>query len=506
MATAPAPAPPKAPRSQFLQKLHSLLENPIDPDGLRWVTDDSFEISSKDSVAIHALSPQFEFHSLSSFIRQLSYYSFRRLSDRRRSTERRASHTGYIVFTHPTGFFVRGDPSKLNQIVRKARNRPEKTGGRRISMCSAASDDFAPALPPPVPQWQPPDFRPQFGSDRQPLPSLQNLPSFVSTFAPPPSRHDPVTQWRNYSPSTSTWLDPNRADPEDRFGLAHRRASLGDFKLNPSMPPYTNGLPSLQEERPRLRKAISSQELPTIGTFAPVPDNQGYPQQQQQQPSPYPTPTFESSAPTYFASHHQPPPPGGASHDYSYPPQHAAPTTTHSHLTYEPVHSLTSPFSAAYQPIAPPPASLAAPAGKIPPSPSHSPLYGAPPAHAHDSAGTGPGSPSPSHSPTAQTLALPPLHHSSGGAQSHFDPRILAPGEYVPASHPHSHHAQPYYAPPAVPLAQEEASPRSAYAPLPGLGARMQQSAYLAQTVPPTMYGHSQVQHDWSPAPLRSAY
>jgi len=58
-----APPPSKAPRSQFLQKLHSILENPLDPNGLRWVTDDSFEISSKDAVAIHALSPAFEFHS-----------------------------------------------------------------------------------------------------------------------------------------------------------------------------------------------------------------------------------------------------------------------------------------------------------------------------------------------------------------------------------------------------------------------------------------------------------
>lgn len=38
-------------------------------------------------------------HSLSSFIRQLSYYSFKRLSDRRRSAERRSSVPSFIVFT-----------------------------------------------------------------------------------------------------------------------------------------------------------------------------------------------------------------------------------------------------------------------------------------------------------------------------------------------------------------------------------------------------------------------
>jgi hypothetical protein len=38
-------------------------------------------------------------NSLSSFIRQLSYYSFKRLSDRRRSAERRSNQAAYIVFS-----------------------------------------------------------------------------------------------------------------------------------------------------------------------------------------------------------------------------------------------------------------------------------------------------------------------------------------------------------------------------------------------------------------------
>jgi hypothetical protein len=46
------------------------------------------------------LTPFFPlFDSLSSFIRQLSYYSFKRLSDRRRSAERRSTVASYIVFT-----------------------------------------------------------------------------------------------------------------------------------------------------------------------------------------------------------------------------------------------------------------------------------------------------------------------------------------------------------------------------------------------------------------------
>ncbi|KAM0790465.1 hypothetical protein ACM66B_003341 [Microbotryomycetes sp. NB124-2] len=118
----------RATKSQFIEKLHSLLEHPLDPDSLRWCSDTAFEITANDLKARHALSPQWDFRSLSSFVRQLSYYNFKRLSDRRRSNERRASATGYIVFTHPSGFFVRGDSSQLHRIARKLRPRPNKVG------------------------------------------------------------------------------------------------------------------------------------------------------------------------------------------------------------------------------------------------------------------------------------------------------------------------------------------------------------------------------------------
>ncbi|KAK4049283.1 hypothetical protein OIV83_004220 [Microbotryomycetes sp. JL201] len=85
-----------------------------------------------------------DFRSLSSFVRQLSYYNFKRLSDRRRSNERRASATGYIVFTHPSGFFVRGDASNLGRIARKLRPRPNKVGaagGRPSAQYERQGDD-----------------------------------------------------------------------------------------------------------------------------------------------------------------------------------------------------------------------------------------------------------------------------------------------------------------------------------------------------------------------------
>ncbi|GAA6004530.1 uncharacterized protein JCM10292_005658 [Rhodotorula paludigena] len=484
--------PSKAPRSQFLQKLHSILENPLDSNGLRWVTDDSFEISSKDAVAIHALSPAFEFHSLSSFIRQLSYYSFRRLSDRRRSTERRNSNPGYILFSHPSGFFVRGDPSQLTKIIRKARNRPEK-GGRRASECSAASDEgFPSSAPYSLPAWQPSDYRSSLGTDR---PVLQ-LPSFGQSFNTSQPRHE-TTQWRAYAPATASWFDPSREDVADRYTTAPRRSSLGEFKLTPSgQATYTSSLSSLHEERPRLRKAASSLCIQTSSSLAAV----GEDEQENQalydsetvpptgpgfRPSPYPTPTFSPTTSTFFTNATTVPPhdyvPNGATAAYS----HHQP---HSHLTYEP-----SPFAASYQPIAPP---------------AHSGKDVASDAGAHSYH-----TPSPDNSPLQQVVGLPALSQTvppSDPASHHdVDPRQLVTNSGV--------------------VGAADSSPRSSYAPLPTLQSRfglppsssyshqqLHSSQYTtsgmsdayrapqhAQYYPPAL-PHSTTQ--WSPAPIRTAY
>lgn len=100
---------------------NSLLEHPTDADGLRWTSDTTFEVTILDELAIAALRPEFEFRSLGSFVvsshtslslqpyrvltlesdiqRQLSYYNFKRLSDRRRSSERGTAKKGFIKFT-----------------------------------------------------------------------------------------------------------------------------------------------------------------------------------------------------------------------------------------------------------------------------------------------------------------------------------------------------------------------------------------------------------------------
>ncbi|GAA5984841.1 hypothetical protein JCM11641_005433 [Rhodosporidiobolus odoratus] len=123
------------PRSAFVAKLHELLSAENHPEYLRWLDNSTFAITSVDADARTALAPQWDFRSLSSFIRQLSYYAFKRLSDRRRSAERRSSMPAYIVFTHPSGNFVRDDYGKTANIHRKLRAR--KSSAKRKN--SAAS-------------------------------------------------------------------------------------------------------------------------------------------------------------------------------------------------------------------------------------------------------------------------------------------------------------------------------------------------------------------------------
>ncbi|BGP11488.1 hypothetical protein JCM10049v2_007395 [Rhodotorula toruloides] len=393
--------PPRAPRSQFLQKLHGLLEHPLDSTGLRWVTDDSFEVSSKDAVAIHALNPAFEFNSLSSFIRQLSYYSFRRLSDRRRSTERRNSNTGYILFTHPSGFFVRGDPSKLTQIVRKPRNRPEK--GRRVSTTSSmASDEMPIAYEPPavphLPAWTTaPEYqRPPFSAR-----TSVNLPSLSSSFA---SRNEFV-QWRNYAPTTGGWLDPNRADASDRFSAMPRRSSLGEFKL--AAPTFSSGLPGVQEARPPLRKAASSLTVQTQNLVPQQPYFEPASEDCQPgfRPSPYPTPTFSPTTNTFFTATN------GSAHNYYAAPA-AGPAWTpaqhvqqHSHVAYDP-----SPFPPSYHPIAP---------TKITP--------------AHDQLSYH--TPSPDASPLQSTASLPDINRLDAAQPHLVGGSIVSSNNYLLGSH-----------------------------------------------------------------------
>lgn len=227
-------------------------------------------------------------------------------------------------YSHPTGFFLRGDASQLEGIIRKIRSRPEKgkrAGNRRVSVASAGSmdsmDEYPPSsqsMPlalPPVHQsgWQAPDFRPQYAEDRRPLTTF--LPSFQSPFAhytpttststssahpAPPPRHADITTWRAYTPATSTWQpasSSNAPAPYDRY--ANRRSSIPDFKFAPSMTLSSTKEETVVEERPRLRKAASSLCIQTTNHHTNHGET-GFHQ------SPYPTPTISPSYNSYFPS------------------------------------------------------------------------------------------------------------------------------------------------------------------------------------------------------------
>ncbi|SCZ88553.1 BZ3500_MvSof-1268-A1-R1_Chr2-1g04486 [Microbotryum saponariae] len=191
----------KAPRSQFIERLWDLLDNPHDADSLRWISNSAFEITCDEERARVALSPKWEFRSrsvlppylalqpptrrsdlradlLSSFIRQLSYYNFTR------SGERKGSNAGFVVFSHPSGYFTRQDKSRLHLITRKARNRPESRNstsaqGQGSSSHSPPSSGKATGSADRMPSFEgfvPPSFEPQYGEERRAL-----LPSLLTS-------------------------------------------------------------------------------------------------------------------------------------------------------------------------------------------------------------------------------------------------------------------------------------------------------------------------------------
>ncbi|BGP40502.1 hypothetical protein JCM10450v2_004486 [Rhodotorula kratochvilovae] len=332
--SAPAQAPsqpPRVKRSQFIEKLHDLLEHPYDPDSLRWTPDgEGFEITTNEPKARNALSPKWDFRSLSSFIRQLSYYNFKRLSDRRRSTERRGSSANYIVFSHPTGFFLKGDNSKLDGIVRKTRTRPTDKP-RRDSLASTASADDT-AAPSPFSLYDGGDL--QYGAHAGPSYSNGPVPSFgfappgqaPRPYQPPSLPPDTLANWRNYQAGFQNV--PPVAPPDiPRFGFA--APPMGppaphmqyDYSQGPPPPPQGYRRGSLSEFKVGVSPRSKPADLPgtaayqsTMRTHSPLGLHDPATANGAPFHSPYPAPSFPPHP------HH----PSGVSHEYLYP-GHAPP-------------------------------------------------------------------------------------------------------------------------------------------------------------------------------------
>ncbi|GAA5855697.1 hypothetical protein JCM5353_008191, partial [Sporobolomyces roseus] len=251
-----------------------LLENPTDPENLRWVDGevDAFQISVNEEKALSALRPTFDFKSMSSFVRQLSYYDFKRLSDRRKSNERRGELT-QIVFTHQSGLFVRGNPAAVEQIKRKLRIRNEK--GRRASAVSVGSvdDDYSqtdsPLFSPTATTWPSNDQPPPLPTPPLPYSFGSSSMGSFSLSAPPSNRPLPDTtltdpqqpRWQPYhqnsqyalpspdpsfpfpSPSSSAQTtEPQRYAPYPRVQPnSDRRASaVGSSSEATNLSPRTN--------------------------------------------------------------------------------------------------------------------------------------------------------------------------------------------------------------------------------------------------------------------------
>ncbi|BGP08492.1 hypothetical protein JCM10049v2_004339 [Rhodotorula toruloides] len=322
---------PKVKRSQFIDKLHDLLENPHDPDSLRWSPDGAaFEITTHEAKARAALSPKWDFRSLSSFIRQLSYYNFKRLSDRRRSSERRSSTTSYIVFHHPSGFFIRGDKSRLDGIIRKTR--PKTQQSRRQSIASNLSTDDSLSSAPAAAAWSTGvGDAAQAGPSGLPSPSspfsYTPVPGLAKSYQGPPATNDPA--WRPYH--ASGWPPAASHSPfvqqQQMYSVAPMPGSLPPMGFDPTLPP-------LDQQHALRRSSLSEFKIspePKVHDLQTNAHGQAYLPNVAQMPphQPFPHATFAFPA--------QPFPPNPAYHPHA-PPYDAyashLPTDSHPHSPY----------------------------------------------------------------------------------------------------------------------------------------------------------------------------
>lgn len=198
---------------------------------------------------------------------------------------------------HPSGFFVSGDTSQLDGIIRKSRARRVESG-RRDSLASTTSADSASS---PYPQYD----------DGQAGPSYSTAPRHSFSYAPPPSSaypqqqlavpHDPSAAWTGYSSSAGSQPAPIASGSSfpaylgapSSYGTqyepsqwaaqpGYRRASLTQFRVDTSPRTKPADAPGAQvyhstvrSDSPQQQHALTS--VPSGGDLRSSYASDGYP-------------------------------------------------------------------------------------------------------------------------------------------------------------------------------------------------------------------------------------
>lgn len=252
------------------------------------------------------------------------------------------------VGSHPSGLFIPGDPTRLHGIVRKTRNRPEKTGVRRASTSSVHSsleDDHEPPPPMPQPVW-PADHRtlggfqddrrqsyppPQTHLFQPPFPSVRHMDAqqeapyrgFQSQSHPP--KWDPIDRSQNHqrrefdsqalSPRSKRidFPEPSQARPPPplprKLSIHPSQHNESDYRANTAYPTPT--FSTFVESRSGPDAVPSGLPMPydesaPRPTYAPMPSYGSY-AASNNQPLPSPTGSAYSSSSDAGAQNHLPP-------------------------------------------------------------------------------------------------------------------------------------------------------------------------------------------------------
>lgn len=184
-------------------------------------------------------------HRLSSFIRQLNYYGFERLSDLRRRKSGPMTDPEHILFVHPSRCFVRGDASKLDRILRKTRK-----ASRQQRLNSTGSDGW-------------PEHPSPYGGQASLVPAPE--PRFVRSSPTRPS----------YMPHAYSDITPRSAGIY--YSASHSPPGLQRSASSPGVPMETPRTPRQMSRGPRRSSwvPVSQHQQYKQVMYAPAPHSDG---------------------------------------------------------------------------------------------------------------------------------------------------------------------------------------------------------------------------------------